>query len=102
MDDRRPIGHRGKCSSRTRCTFRGEGSGGPLEPLLVARALDDGVTLAEADAGAGDAVLFPELRDLLLDLLVLRDESGIVLLRERVHHLRAPEGEAVDVVSDVG
>src|SRR6266511_854125 len=102
MDDRRPIGHRGKCSSRTRCTFRGEGLGGPLEPLLVARALNDGVALTEADAGAGDAVLFPELRDLLLDLLMLRDEGGIVLLGKRVHHLRAAKSEAVDVVSDVG
>ena len=68
----------------------------------MARALNDRVALTEADSGARDAVLFPELRDLLLDLLVLCDEGGIVLLGKRVHHLGAPEGEAVDVTSDVG
>ena len=55
---------------------------GALQPLFVAGALDDLVTLAEADACSLDSVLFPETRDLVLEARVLGGKSLIVLLAQ--------------------
>ena len=41
------------------------------EPLFLAGPLDDHVPVAEPQQGACLALLVPELRDLLLELLVL-------------------------------
>ena len=67
----------------------------------MAGALDDLVALAEADACAGDAVLFPQLRDLLFDRLMLRDEAWIVPLAECMQKLGALVREPLDVRPDV-
>ena len=75
--------------------------GGALQPLFVAGALDDLVTFAEADACTFDAVLFPQLRDLVLETRVLGRESRIVLLAEDAQKLRPPLGERFDLGSDV-
>ncbi len=56
--------------------------GRALEPLFVAGALDDLVTLAEADARSLDPVLFPQLRDLALEARVVCGKSRIVLLAQ--------------------
>ncbi len=55
---------------------------GALQPLFVAGALDDLVTLAEADACTLDSVLFPETRDLVFEARVLRCKIRIVLLAQ--------------------
>ena len=85
---------------------RGVSGGGPylgraLQPLFVAGTLDDLVTLAEADASSLDSVLFPQLRDLVLEARVLGGESRIVLLAEDAQKLRALLGERFDFGSDV-
>ena len=69
-----------------------ESLGCALQPLFVAGALDDLVTLAEADACSLDSVLFPQLRDLVLELRVLIGESRVVLLAEDAQKLRPPLG----------
>ena len=74
---------------------------GALQPLFVAGALDDVVTLAEADACSLDSVLFPQLRDLVLEARVLGRESRIVLLAEDAKELRPSLGERFDLGSDV-
>src|SRR5438105_15948729 len=74
---------------------------GALQPLFVAGALDDLVTLAEADACSLDSVLFPQLRDLVLELRVLVGESRIVLLAEDTQKLSPPLGQRFDLGSDV-
>ena len=85
--------------------FRGGGPkawlGGALQPLFVAGALDDLVTLSEPDTRSLDPVLFPQLRDLVLETRVLGGESRIVLLAEHAQKLRAPLGERFDLGSDV-
>jgi hypothetical protein len=75
---------------------------GALQPLFVPGALDDLVTFTEADAGALDAVLFPELRDLVLEPRVLVGEGPVVLLAEDTQKLGALLGERFDLGSDVG
>ena len=75
--------------------------GGALQPLFVAGALDDVVTLAEADACSLDSVLFPQLRDLVLELRVLVGESRVVLLAEHTQELCPPLGQRFDLGSDV-
>ena len=75
--------------------------GGALQPLFVAGALDDLVTFAKTDACTLDAVLFPQLRDLVLEARVLGGESRIVLLAEDAQKLCAPLGERFDFGSDV-
>ena len=75
--------------------------GGAFQALFVARALDDHVTLAEADACTLDSVLFPESRDLVLEARVLRGESRIVLLAEDTQKLCPPLGQRLDLGSDV-
>ena len=75
--------------------------GGALQPLFVAGALDDLVTLAEADSCTLDAVLFPESRDLVLEVRVLRGQSRIVLLAQDAQKLRPPLGQRFDLGSDV-
>jgi len=75
--------------------------GGALQPLFVTGALDDLVTLAEADACTLDAVLFPESRDLVLEVRVLRGQSRIVLLAQDAQKLRPPLGQRFDLGSDV-
>lgn len=75
--------------------------GGALEALFVSGALDDLVTFAEADACTLDAMLFPQLRDLVLELRVLRGESRVVLLAQDAQKLRALLGERFDLGSDV-
>ena len=74
---------------------------GALQPLFMAGALDDFVTFAEADACTLDAVLFPQLRDLVLEARVLGGESRIVLLAEHAKKHRAPLGERFDLGSYV-
>jgi hypothetical protein len=75
--------------------------GGALQPLFVAGALDDLVTLAEADTCSLDAVLFPQPRDLVLELRVLVGESRIVLLAEDAQKTRPSLGQRFDLGSDV-
>jgi hypothetical protein len=80
--------------------------GGPylgraLEPLFVPGALDDLVTLAEADACSLDAVLFPQLGDLGLETRVVCSESRIVLLAQDAQKLRPPLGQRLDFGSYV-
>jgi len=72
-----------------------------LQPLFVAGALDDLVTFAETDASSLDPVLFPQLRDLVLEARVLGGESRIVLLAQNAQKLRAPLGQRFDLGSDV-
>ena len=84
----------------------GGSGGGPylgraLQPLFVAGALDDLVTFTEADAGSLDPVLFPKLRDLVLEARVLSGESRIVLLAQDAQKLRPPLGQRLDLGSDV-
>jgi hypothetical protein len=67
----------------------------------VAGALDDLVTLAETDASSLDPVLFPQLRDLVLEARVLCGESRIVLLAQDTQKLRPPLGQRFDLGSDV-
>ena len=74
---------------------------GALQPLFVAGALDDLVTLAEADACSLDSVLFPEPRDLVLEARVLGGESLIVLLAQDAQKLRPPLGQRFDLGSYV-
>jgi hypothetical protein len=74
---------------------------GAFQPLFVAGALDDLVAFAEADACSLDAVLFPQLRYLVLEARVLGGESRIVLLAEHAQKLRASLGERFDLGSDV-
>jgi hypothetical protein len=75
--------------------------GGALQPLFVAGALDDLVTLTEADACTLDSMLFPETRDLLFEARVLGGESGIVVLAQDAEKLRPPLGQRFDLGSDV-
>ena len=75
--------------------------GGALQPLFVAGALDDLVTLAEADACTLDSVLFPETRDLVFEARVLGGESRIVVLAEDAEELRPSFGQRFDLGSDV-
>jgi hypothetical protein len=75
--------------------------GRALQPLFVAGALDDLVTLAEADACSLDSVLFPETRDLVLEARVLRSQVRIVLLAQDAKKLRPPLGQRFDLGSDV-
>ena len=72
-----------------------------FEALFVAGALDDAVALAEADTCSLDAVLFPESRDLGLEIRVLRGQSRIVLLAEGAQQLCPPVGQRLDLGSDV-
>jgi hypothetical protein len=72
-----------------------------LQPLFVAGALDDLVALAETDASSLDSVLFPQLRDLVLELRVLVGESRVVLLAEDTEKLCPPLGQRFDLGSDV-
>jgi hypothetical protein len=74
---------------------------GALQPLFVAGALDDLVTLAEADACSLDSVLFPEARDLVFEARVLGGEIRIVLLAQDAEKLRPPLGQRFDLGSDV-
>ena len=71
------------------------------ESLFVTRALDDQVAIAEADVCAHDALLFPALGQLLVELLVLGCERGVVAVGEKVEHLGATVAEAVDVLLDL-
>ena len=75
--------------------------GGPAEPVLGAGSRDDPVAVAEADPGAGDAVLFPELVDPRAQCGELGCGCGIVPLREGVPELGAPLRRALDVRTDV-
>ncbi len=72
-----------------------------LQPLFVAGALDDLVTFTETDTSSLDPVLFPQLRDLVLEARVLGGESRIVLLAQHAQELRAPLGQRFDLCSDV-
>jgi hypothetical protein len=67
----------------------------------VPGALDDLVTLAEADACTLDSVLFPETRDLVFEARVLGGESRIVLLAQDTQKLCPPLGQRFDLGSDV-
>ena len=67
----------------------------------MTRALDDQVAIAEADVGAHDALLFPALGQLLVELLVLGGEGGVMAVGEPVEHLGATVAEAVDVLLDL-
>jgi hypothetical protein len=85
---------------------RAFGGGGPylgcaLQPLFVAGALDDLVTLTEADTCSLDPVLFPQLRDLGLEARVVCGKSRIVLLAQDAQKLRSPLGQRLDFGSDV-
>ena len=75
--------------------------GGALQPLFVAGALDDLVTLSETDACTLDSVLFPEARDLVFEARVLGGESRIVVLAEDAEELRPPFSQRFDLGSDV-
>jgi hypothetical protein len=75
--------------------------GGALQPLFVAGALDDLVTLSEADTCTLDSVLFPETRDLVFEARVLGGESRIVLLAQDAEKLRPLLGQRFDLGSDV-
>src|SRR5437016_5695878 len=85
----------------TGCSGGLESLGCALQPLFVAGALDDLVAFAEADASSLDAVLFPQLRDLVLEARVLGGESRIVPLAEDAQKLRPPLGQRFDLGSDV-
>ena len=85
---------------------RAFGGGGPylgraLEPLFMAGALDDLVTLTEADTRSLDPVLLPQLRDLRLEVRVVCGESRIVLLAQDTQKLCPPLGQRLDLGSDV-
>jgi hypothetical protein len=67
----------------------------------VAGALDDLVTLTEADTSSLDPVLLPQPRDLGLEARVVCGESRIVLLTQDTQKLCPPLGQRLDLGSDV-
>src|SRR6476660_10102991 len=80
---------------------RGSGLGRAGEPLFLAGSLDDHVTIAEAQHGARVALLFPELRDLLLELLMLGLERRVESLGQRAHDLDPAIRQAVYLLLDL-
>ena len=60
-------------------------------------APDDLVAVAEAGAGLQGAVLVPERREALLELVELGCERGVVALRKEMPELGAALGRAVDL-----
>jgi hypothetical protein len=81
--------------------FGNSGLRGAREALLVSRALDDLVAVAEAVGDARVAMLVPELGDPLLELLVLVREGAVVALGKEMQHLRAALGQAGNLLLDL-
>jgi hypothetical protein len=79
---------------------RGLSSAG--EPLLVARSLDDFVSVAETGLGSNHSLLVPETLDAIFELLDLSGGFRIVPLRELVPELRAALGGALELGLDFG
>ena len=75
--------------------------GGAGEPLVLAGSLDDQITVAVPQHGACVALLFPELRDPLLEVEMLRLQRRVVPLGERAHHVYPALRQMIDLLSDV-
>jgi len=67
----------------------------------VAGPLDDLVAVAEAHAGLEGAVLVPEPRDTLLELVELVGERRLVSFGKKMPELGATLGRAVDLGVDL-
>jgi hypothetical protein len=76
-------------------------SGGAVEALFGAGALDDLVALAEAQPRTRGALLVPEARDPGFELRVLSGERGIVALGEGMEELGAAFRQPLDLEPDV-
>ena len=67
----------------------------------MAGPLDDLVAVAEADPGPGEALLLPELCDLLFELLVLRSQLGVLAFGQLGQDVQPLPRKAVDLLFDV-
>ena len=71
--------------------------GGAGEPLVLAGALDDRVTVAEANVCARLAPLVPQIGNPLFEVLMLCCQPRIVAAGQLAHDLRPAYGEPVDL-----
>ena len=76
-------------------------SRGALEALFQAGAGDDSGAVAEAKGRADLALLVPEARDLLVELLEFGGHFGVAAIREAVPEPDAAFAQPLDLVSDV-
>ena len=76
-------------------------SGGALEALFGARAADDVLTLAEAQAGFLDTKRLPQLLQTLVELLDLGLYAQVEPLGQALPQFLAHLGEALDLDVDL-
>src|SRR5262249_982628 len=81
---------------RRRATLRRPG-----QALFLSCPLDDHVTIAVTDGGASRPLLLPQLRQELLQLLVLGRKLRVVPVRERMKDIGPPVREPVDLLPDL-